>query len=433
MAGRSLQEWDEAGKVIMRVYLEELGRPCDFGGAINWLAHWRDDEGFGGASFEEWLRARFRESEEWQITHGGGRYSGGSPTPLPPPTPQPPAPQPTPQPPDSHPFVGRLLKVTDVQDGLIIPRTYSYWSNCWIGASAYYVFCGTSNGPSFFAVNRGTGRVTRLGNLVAPYGGETEGWFWDREGRVVVLAGRQLLRLNPLQPNAEVLIDLESLGPAYANQDLWQPHGSDDGSTFSATVRRVVDIGGYPKIGTLAVRRGVPFYTEAQGDLDESHVSGDGRYLIIEESNNDRVIHLDTKETRHLADEDGALSHIDCGPDFLVGEANMPDPQCCARMDLDRPLLLTARTELFRTSNMGHVSVKGGRCLLSDGEGLWWVDLQGGGRTFLRAHGMVEPPGIPDWQKYDFQVKANLDPTGQVACFLSNFGSSRQDVYLLEV
>src|SRR5205085_12680494 len=98
----------------------------------------------------------------------------------------------------------------------------------------------------------------------------------------------------------------------------------------------------------------------------------------------------------------------------------------CVLWDLRGPLVPTRRRELFSTWGMGHLAIRGTRCLLSDDTALWLVDLQQGGRSHLRDHGMVG-------SGYDFQVKANLDPTGHVACFLSNFGSDRQDLYLLEV
>lgn len=324
---------------------------------------------------------------------------------------------------------GRLLPVTNASDGRIIPREYSYWSNCWIAEGTYYVFCGTSNGPAFFAVDRQLGAVTRLGNL-AHVGGETEGWFWLRDGSLIVLAGSQLLRVNPFRTTpSEVLIDLESLG--HPGCDLWQPHSSEDGSTFSATVRRIVSDGKYPNLGTITVRRGTPFYISAEGDLDESHLSGDGRYIIMEErraepGNDNRIINLDTRDTRWITDGDGALSHIDCGPDYMVGEADRPDPQCCARIQLDGTLTVASRVELFYTSNMGHVSVRGGRCLLSNRTHLSLVDLNGNGVTPLIEHGMVG-------DGYDRQVKASWDPTGQVVCFRSNRGTDRDDLFLLEV
>jgi len=51
------------------------------------------------------------------------------------------------------------------------------------------------------------------------------------------------------------------------------------------------------------------------------------------------------------------------------------------------------------------------------------VDLESGQRTPLVAHGNV---GID----YDSRVKANLDPTGRVACYMTNAGE-RFDVWLL--
>jgi hypothetical protein len=86
-------------------------------------------------------------------------------------------------------------------------------------------------------------------------------------------------------------------------------------------------------------------------------------------------------------------------------------------------LTLDRRRTLFTTWNMGYVSLRGGRCLHSDATHLSLVDLESGQRTPLVAHGNVG-------NDYDSRVKANLDPTGRVACYMTNDGR-RFDVWLL--
>lgn len=356
-------------------------------------------------------------------------YEASQGTAQPPPSPAPapsPVPAPTPAPPlSSNPG---LMQVSDESDGALLPRMYAYWSNAWVSGQEVWVFAGHEDGdPRFFRVSLITGAVSRYESMV-PYRGTTEGWYWDLEGWIYLLDGPRLRRVNPFTREDRIIFDVSEM---YRGCDLWQAHSSDDGRTHSATVRRIVEIGKYPYIATMVCRDGklIPF--DAQGNLDESHISGSGSDVMIEENDNLRVINIDTRQTRHMDDAEGALAHIDCGPDYMVGEADKPDPGCCALYYLNRPLTPANKVTLFLTTNMGHVSVKQGRCLLSDTEGLWDVDLQGRGRTFLRAHGMVVPPETPPSRQYDYQVKANLSPDAKVACFMSNMGGPRQDIYLL--
>lgn len=317
-----------------------------------------------------------------------------------------------------HPPV--LIRVTNEGDGNLINRGYAYYSQAWIGGSGtIYTFVGVRGSlPQFFAISP-QGEVQRMGALV-PYPGEAEGWHWDREGWIYLTEGARLLRYNPFTRAEVVVLDITQSSP---HHDLWQAHSSDDGRTHSATVRQMVSEGAYPHVGTIVSRNGIVRYFEAEGGLDESILSADGRFLIIQENNNDRVVDLDTGEVRRLRDEDGALAHIDTGPGYMVGESDKPDPGCCAYYDLLLPLELAARRVLFTTLNMGHVSVKGGRCLNADAWSLYDVNMVTREKTWLIDHGM-------HGSGYDYQCMANLDPTGRVVTYLSN-AAGRFDLYVL--
>lgn len=321
-----------------------------------------------------------------------------------------------------------MLRVTNASDGDIVPRMYSYWSNAVTLDGFTYVFCGRSDGlPLFFKANLETGAVMRL-PVALPYRGTTEGWYWDAAGWLYIIDGPRFRHVNPFTGEDQIVFDITGTHPGC---DLWQAHSSDDGRVHSATVRQIVSEGAYPAIGTVVCINGAQTFYPAGAKLDESIITTDGRYLLIQENNDLIVMDLVTGEMRSVADADGALAHIDCGPSYAVGEADKPDPQSCVFMDLRKPLTLNNRIELFHTSNMGHVSVKQGRCIVSDTEHISLVALNGSGVTPLIAHGMVIPPGTPEWEKYDFQVKANLDPSGRLATYMTNNGTDRQDVYLL--
>lgn len=362
-------------------------------------------------------------------------YEAGTlqtPEPAPAPAPGPPpaiAPSPGPAPPlVGH---GRVIRVTDDRDGAIRPRMYSDLANAFVDVSlnAILVFCGTDDGPRFFKVDITTGAVERLGRRVV-YGGETQGWSWDGSRRIHLCEGPRFRRVDPFnQADDQILLDI-SEDPQFAGCDLWQPHSSADGQVHSATVRRIVAEGKYPYIGTIVLYRGRQIFFPAIGTLDESQVTRDGRFVVIKETpfdakdpgdNDNRIINLETRETRLVKDLERAVGHSDCGDSILIGEADKPDPGACVLYDLRQPVLVPRI--LFLTTNMGYVSYRAGVCLHSGPETLSLVDLNGAGLTPIAAHNSVG-------NDYDNRVKANLDATGRVACFMSNVGG-RRDVFLL--
>lgn len=339
--------------------------------------------------------------------------------PLPVPAPAPAAPMPV-------AGAGRVVRVTNESDGTLVNRMYSYWSSAWIGpeTNTVYVFAGHVDGrPRFFRVNPATGDVFRFGPLLA-YGGEAEGWYWDAAGWIYLCDGPRLRRVNPFSGDDRVVFDISGTFPGC---DLWQCHSSEDGRTHSATVRQLTASGSYPKLGTVVYRDGALLRFEAPtlGDLDESAISGNGRYLLIKEGPDDdnRIFDLDARTERVIRKGEGALGHSDTGPDWAIGDdrtvggatwVNLAHPD-------DRRVLVR-----FPDWNMGHVSVQAGRCLLTHADLITLLDPATGVVTVLTAHGMIVGPGDP----YDYQANANLDPCGQVVVFMSN-KAGRMDVYLL--
>lgn len=415
-----LPEWLDFALVLDHIYQQELGRSCfsDPQAFTNWTYHW------AWGQSEDWIRARIQESPEWAAKHDGA-------------SPVPPPPEPTPQPPavlDPLPWMGpRLVKVTDAQDGRIPPRLSSYWANAWVEGDVIWVFCGHEDGlVRFFRVGPGSGQIERRGSMGIPYRGETEGWYFDLEGWVYLFNGPEFKRFNPRTGENRLIYDIREVQGIPRNTDLWQPHSSDDGRVHSATVRQIVSTGKYPYIGTVVCRDGEVIYFPAQGVLDESALSGDGEDLLIKEGNergfdqlsdDNRIITLSNRNTRYILDRGRAMGHSDCGPNYVVGEADKPDPGMCGWWDLRAPLTMERFHPLFPTLNMGYVAVRGERILHSSQTQLRLVDRQTAAITTLMDHG-----GGPD---YDDRVKGNLSPCGRVVCFMSSFGGPRRDIYLL--
>jgi hypothetical protein len=171
-----------------------------------------------------------------------------------------------------------------------------------------------------------------------------------------------------------------------------------------------VSDGRYPRIGTVVARDGRQTFYKAEGDLDESQVDPTGDHVVIKETfqrgGKDRVdnrfLNLRTGADDWMRDEDGAFGHSDMGPGYIVGENDQSG--ACEWMDL----VTRARRLLFPTWNMGHMSVRGGRHLLSDGNRIGLVDPNGAGVQLLLNHDSAEPTG------------ANLDPSGRVVCYMVN-------------
>jgi hypothetical protein len=309
---------------------------------------------------------------------------------------------------------GKTIKVTDASDGEFVNRMYPYYSSAVIIGQAVYAFAGTKDGhPKFFRVDLENGSVYQLGAMLR-FTGEAEGWYWDAEGWIYLCNGSQLLRVNPFTQEEQIVFDIAETHPGC---DLWQAHSSLDGRTHSATVRRIVSDGAYPKIGTVVVHHGQQQWYPAIGDLDESAITSDGAFLIIKEGDLNRIITVATGDPRIISDADGAVGHSDCGPSCVVGEDDQLG--ACVLWDLRT---FTKRV-LFSTWNMGHVSVRAERCLLSDAMNLSLVALDGSGVTTLAQHGMTG-------NDYDHQCMANLSPCGRVAAFMSNT-DGRMNLYLL--
>lgn len=285
----------------------------------------------------------------------------------------------------------------------VLNRIYSYWSNAWINGDTAHVFIGHEDGVHLYAVNLVTGEVHLNRSRVLLPAGTGEGWYWDKGGRISLCDGPRLRRLSPYGELDETLIDISETHPGCR---LWQAHSSDDGLVHSATVERIVSDGPYERIGTIIKRAGGVDYFPAQATLDESQVARGGRWLLIKEGDDNRIVDLTgVVAERVMTDADGALGHSDCGPDFAVGEDNQRG--ACIWLDL----ATLDRRVLFETWNMGYVSVRGGKCLHSGETHLNLVDLNGGGVTPLVEHG--------GGSSYDERVKANLDPTGRVGFYVS--------------
>ena len=406
----NVDEWIEIGRQIRDFYNAPEGLQRKYGEfdipeLSNWLAHWREE----GHDIE-WIKQAIRDDAagEWRSKH-----PGEAPRP-----PQPPIPPIEPSQPTALGWT--KIQLTTDSDGQIPAREYSYWPHvARIGDVVYALRCASDGHPQFYRIHS-NGSVTNLGPLIG-YTGEGEGWYFDRQARVYVIQGPRLHCVNPFNGEDEVVLDISD---RYTDHNLWQAHSSDDGLTHCATVRQNSNDFN-PHIATVISSHGVVQYVPAFGKQDESHITGSGGHCVIEEDDNNRIVDVNTGREELIVDADGALSHIDCGPDYMVGEDNIHGRAWRIYLPSQR------RVELEQTWGMGHVSVQNGKCLLSNASSLMWMDLNGGGLTHILDHGMVPGPG----DAYDYQVKANMDATASVGLYMTNHGggSSHQDVIVVNL
>ena len=384
---KTLQEWLTWSRELEDIYHQELGRSAwgDPDAFVSWT--WHRAQGRSA----QWVREQIHNSSEARARQGVTETSTPS-AELP-------------------PIAGiGVIPVAGAADGPWHPRFYSYWSNALIeGDGIAWVFAGSmrDNRPKFFHVDLAT-RHVEARELNMPYHGTTEGWSWDREGWIHLLEGPRLRRVNPFDGQDHVVLDISDSHPGCR---LWQSHS--EGGTHCATVERIVADGPYERIGTIVSRDGAPRFVPATGTLDESALSGD--WLIIKETRerdghqrlDNRLINLATGEDRWVLDEAGALGHSDGEAGVVVGEDDFSG--ACVSWDLRTG----AKSMLFPSWNMGHVSLRNGHCIVSNDTEIVRVNIAAGGFTTLLQHGAT----VTD---YDSQVRANLDPTGRVACYMAN-------------
>jgi hypothetical protein len=372
------------GEALINLYRDVQGRDVDTLGWVRWGSEYRMHRANGLSHGEATERIRQEVLRIWGVS-----------APAPPPSPITPIGEP------------RLMQVT--HDGQYHPRFYSYWSNAWINGdrARAFVFAGHTSGEvRFFEVDLRSGDAVGR-DWPFPYRGTTEGWSWGPIGEIYMLDGPRLRMLNPFTGVDRVVMDISERFPGCR---LWQSHSSLDGRTHCATVERITDHGPYQRTGTVVLRDGDLQFFEARGVLDESQISDN--FLIIKENDDNRIVDLRTGRETVLRDADGAVGHSDCWQDFLIGEDNHQG--ACVRWDLND----MSRAHLFSTWNMGHVSARGGRLLVSDSSSIRLLTMDGAVLSTF-AHGAE----VTD---YDSQVRANLDPSGRVACFMM-----RGEVYLL--
>lgn len=332
-----------------------------------------------------------------------------------------------------------VVRVSSPADGVtILPRNYAYWQaiNAHASRPELRVLAGTlEKGPCLWTVSKADRSVAFDGPVFAEghplAGGTGEGWRFSPTDPDVLYCSddERLLRHNVATGATETVVDIAPLNP-FKEYALRQWHSSRDGTVHSATVLRRVEDGPWPKLGSV-VFSGEPIrFFKAKGVLDECQIDKNGRWLLIKEDDDNRIIDLSTGEERFIADADGAAGHSDNGWGYVVGADN----QChLATWRLWDFATLTSRVvhEGPWDPQILHVSHCHAACdapparqwVLGSGTcaSLVKIPLDGSPATELLPTGCVIDPA----NLYDSLPKASLDPYGAHAFWICWDGARR--------
>lgn len=425
----TVESWD-----VERAYQESRGHPP----AISDMYHNAYRRLVEGWSHENILR----DIKGQSISNG--------PAPMMPPAPSPPpTSEPTSLPGTRGPFSfpapyhTRAVRVTDVRDGQVYPCGYSYWSrvNNHRDRPELLVLVGLKDfGPSIYRIDKASHQVIGPHPLFAEdaplFQDEADQWYFSATEPTTIYAcsGRTFLKIDATTGSVSVVFETQF------GDSLFQSHSSDDGRVHSATVKDAE----YRPMGCMVWRDGgqQTFY-QAQGAYDECQVDASGRWLLIKEHDDNRIVDLSGQQgPRLIRNADGALGHSDCGWGFATGEDDMHDPPG-RTVSID---LATGEARLVYqldqwTSGLGHVAVRGQTALISNAHrepfarvnDLIVVPLDGSQQWRAIAPNLVDlnaPGGGSDYKK---QPMANLDPLAQYACWSANHGSDRLDIFLVQL
>lgn len=352
-----------------------------------------------------------------------------------------------------EPYGTQGVRLTNASDGAIEPAGYSYWSNAnnHAGQDEVLVALGRGEAPGLLvAVDKATLRVSRR---ELPMSGTGEGWRFSRTlpFALYVAEGPVLSRLDVRDFHREAALDLRALGRG--GEVLWQTHSSGDDRVHSGTLR---DASTYATKGAFA-------YDEATGRLlevqvgpgyDECQVDKSGRFLLVKEGADVRIVDLETGASSWLTDLQGAPGHSDCGYGAVVGEDDREREAGSFRLWLLEPgggvsdgrvaYHMWGWVEMARHVSWTHArpgEAASQRALVSSAHRgdlpraneLVLASLDGSLECEVVAPNLVDldaPGGGSDYRKLP---KANVDPAGEWAVWTANCGTGRLDAFMVRL
>jgi hypothetical protein len=251
---------------------------------------------------------------------------------------------------------------------------YSYWRNMnnHVGSDTMLIFLGLSAdhggpGPTLFRYNKVTDDIVNAGPLFDSTNSfryhSGEGWYFSATMPTTLYISdlTKLYRYDVVTKQLTVVFDIrspEAQSVVGAKRVIWQMHSSNDDRVHSATVKSA----GYQDLGSLVFREdtGQFLYYPTPGDFDEAQIDKSGRWLVIKEQNNDRIVDIETGSETILLDQDGAGGHSDLGYGYMVAADNwysLPNAQRRWKLD-ESPLqgLLVHHGTSWKVEAPAHIS-----------------------------------------------------------------------------
>jgi hypothetical protein len=339
------------------------------------------------------------------------------------------------------PYNTQAIRVTCWLDGDVLPVGYAYWRriNMHRDRGELRVLVSRRQGSALIVtVDKATLACSAM-ELEDVYG-TGEMWYWDAVDPDVfyLLESGALLRYNVATRARQTVVRLDGL-------ELWQPHSSADGRAHSATVKtpdyRIVHaVVGYPSWQrVLDINAGA---------FDECQIDKTGRYLVIKEGQDNRILDIESGGEWFLTNQAGAWGHSDNGPGYGVGENDyhaLPgafeyrdlgdfigsgrlvyhttDWQAMARyvsIAWDRPVPLGIYSSSCRVN-------------VPRANEIVVADLAGSLQATVIAPTLVDFDAMGGGDDYSKAAKANADPMGEWVCWSANWGSDRMDLFLVKV
>jgi hypothetical protein len=345
---------------------------------------------------------------------------------------------------------------------------YSYWRNMnnHVGSDTMLIFLGLRAdrgglGPTLFRYNKVTDDVVNAGPLfdsTSPFRNYSgEGWYFSATlpTKLYMSDLRKLYRYDVVTRQLGVVFDIrspEAEAVVGNNRVIWQLHSSNDDRVHSATVKS----SSYQDLGSLVYREDTGQYQfyPTPGDFDEAQIDKSGRWLVIKEQNNNRIIDIETGNVTMLLDQDGAGGHSDLGYGYMVAADNwfsLPNAMRLWKLD-ESPLqgLLVYHGTSWKVETPAHVSHANARPDLPPDK-QYVVGSSANRKNKARANEiigfrldsslevLVIAPVMTNLKargggdKYAKAPKGNVDVTGQYFIWTDNMSSDRLDAFVVKV
>lgn len=320
-----------------------------------------------------------------------------------------------------------ILRLTDDSDNAR-PVGMSYWPNInhHAGRDELYVLVSLSDVLTLFVVDKASLQVAR--RLPLPFFSTGEGCYFSLSDpdRIYVPQPNGLVAYNVAIGSSDLVVDVP---------DARQFHSSANGQVHSFS------LGNMAAVWTRGRLRTIPAF----GELDECQIDKSGRWLLIKDGNDNRIVDLASDDREWLiTNAQGAVGHSDMGYGYMVGEDDHAEVGGAFRLwtfteqgPEKGPIVHTMGDWSQMTRYVSHCNAQPGppegqRLLFSSAE-LGLVSRAIGGDPVPVCPSFTDLNAPGGGEVYWRHTRANLDPLGQFACFSGNQGTDRMDVFLVEI